>query len=249
LTLHVPIGECVALAGESGCGKTMLTRCVLGLQPATSGSVTIAGIDIAGLRGAALRSHRRRVQIVFQNPYAALNPRITVERLIDEPSRFVVADRAERRAAIVALLDDVGLGSAYLGRYPHELSGGQCQRVAIARALAVNPRLLVLDEPTSALDVSVQALVLDLLGRLRAARGLTYLLISHDLALVRQLASYVHVMRHGQIVEAGAIADVFGTPSHPYTRLLLDSVPGRGRAVLMQGEPPQRELQPEGVKQ
>jgi ABC-type glutathione transport system ATPase component len=172
------------------------------------------------------------VQIVFQNPYTALNPRMTVARQIDEPLRLVpgAGSRADRA---VRLLEDVGLSTAHLPRYPHELSGGQCQRVAIARALAVRPELLVLDEPTSALDVSVQAQILNLLADVRRRHGVAYLLISHDLAVVRHLADRIGVMYGGRLVEQGPAGEVLDAPRHDYTRTLLASVPGRGRAALL----------------
>jgi ABC-type glutathione transport system ATPase component len=205
---------------------------VLGLLPLTSGRIRVAGRELSRLRGAELRAWRRRVQIVFQNPYTALNPRMTVARQLDEPLRLVAGagSRAERA---VRLLSDVGLSIAHLPRYPHELSGGQCQRVAIARALAVRPELLVLDEPTSALDVSVQAQILNLLADVRRRHGVAYLLISHDLAVVRHLADRIGVMRGGRLVEQGPADEVLDAPRHHYTRTLLASVPGRGRAALL----------------
>jgi len=233
VSLSVAAGETFALVGESGCGKTTLARCVLGLIPPTSGTIRIQGAELSAARGAALRSLRRRVQIVFQNPYAALNPRMTVARLVGEPLRLAGHRRGHLKAPALELLDAVGLAAIHLNRYPHELSGGQCQRVAIARALALEPALLVLDEPTSALDVSVQAQILNLLAELRRERELAYLLISHDLAVVRHLADRIGVMRAGRLVEEGAAAAVLAEPAHPYTAELLASVPGRGRAALL----------------
>ncbi|TMR19301.1 ABC transporter ATP-binding protein [Nonomuraea turkmeniaca] len=235
VSLSVAENECFALVGESGCGKTTLARTVLGLQRPDGGTVAIAGTPLAGLRGRALRRLRAQVQIVFQNPYAALNPRMTAGRLVDEPLRLAHPDagRDDRRRRAEELFDAVGLTGTHRSRYPHELSGGQCQRVAIARALAVGPRLLVLDEPTSALDVSVQAQILNLLDRLRRTRGLSYLLISHDLAVVRHLADRVGVMRAGRLVEQGPSAQLLDAPQHPYTKALLDAMPGRGRAALL----------------
>ncbi len=233
VTFTVAPGEVFALVGESGCGKTTLARCVLGVLPITSGGVWIDGVNIASVRGAHRRRLQRRAQIVFQNPYAALNPRMTVALLVAEPLRLRGMPRGQVREGVVAALERVGLGAAHLDRYPHELSGGQCQRVAIARALALEPGLLVLDEPTSALDVSVQAQILNLLGELRGALGLAYLLISHDLAVVRHLADRIGVMRDGQLVEEGLAGTLLDTPRHEYTRSLLDAVPGRGRRALL----------------
>lgn len=235
VSLAVDDRECFALVGESGCGKTTLARTVLGLVPPTSGAVRIAGTPVDAVRGGRLRLLRRQVQIVFQNPYAALNPRMSAGRLVDEPLRVAHPDagRVRRRSMADELFDAVGLARAHQDRYPHELSGGQCQRVAIARALAVGPRLLVLDEPTSALDVSVQAQILNLLAALRLDRDLAYLLISHDLAVVRHLADRVGVMRGGRLLEQGPSAQLLDTPEHPYTKALLDAVPGRGRAALL----------------
>lgn len=239
VSLGVSDGECYALVGESGCGKTTLARAVLGLIRPSSGTVSIGQVRVDTARGAGLRALRRTVQIVFQNPYAALNPRMRIRALLAEPLKVAAPqlDRASRTQRIAELIGAVGLGRAHLDRYPHELSGGQCQRVAIARALAVEPTLLVLDEPTSALDVSVQAQILNLLSHLRHERSLAYLLISHDLAVVRHLADRIGVMRRGQLLEEGPAHQVFSDPTDPYTRALLDAVPGRGRAALLGADP------------
>ncbi|MFF5233361.1 ATP-binding cassette domain-containing protein [Dactylosporangium sp. NPDC000521] len=253
VSFAVPAGSVFALVGESGSGKSTLARCVLGLTPVTAGTILVEGTDIAGVRGALPSALRRRVQIVFQNPYAALNPRMTVARLVGRPLRLIGVPRSRLRAATLGALDQVGLGATHLDLYPHELSGGQCQRIAIARALTLRPRLLVLDEPTSALDVSVQAQVLNLLGRLRAELDVAYLLISHDLAVVRHLADQVAVMRSGRLVETGEAATVLDAPQHPYTRSLLAAVPGRGRAALLADDPqppapaPSTPAPPQGV--
>ncbi|WP_457033920.1 ATP-binding cassette domain-containing protein [Kitasatospora sp. P5_F3] len=230
-------GESYAVVGESGCGKTTLARTVLGLLRPAAGEVALEGVRLDQARGRDLRALRQRVQIVFQNPFAALNPRMTVARLVDEPLRLAQPDltAAGRAEAVSALLASVGLADRFLGRRPHELSGGQCQRVAIARALAMDPVLLVLDEPTSALDVSVQAQVLNLLADLRQHRGLAYLLISHDLGVVRRLADRIGVMRAGRLVEEGPAQQVLHEPAADYTRALIAAVPGRGRAALMGG--------------
>ncbi len=220
LALHP--GEALGLVGESGSGKTTVLRMLLRLAPATSGQVLLNGHDITT---GSERDLRRTVQVVFQNPHAALDPRCTVAVSVAEPLRLMGGlSRRAMRDRVAALLDDVGLGAEFLWRYPHELSGGQKQRVCIARALAPNPRALLLDEPTSALDVSVQAQIIELLAGLRAKHDLAYLFVSHNLAVVRLLCERVAVMRNGRLIEQGDAAAVLTRPSQDYTRALLAAV-------------------------
>ena len=225
VTLVLNPGEALGVVGESGSGKTTVLRLLLRLVPATAGEILLGGDPITHLPERGLRILRRQVQVVFQNPHAALDPRCTIAASVAEPLRLMggLSHRA-LRDRVATLLDDVGLGAQFLTRYPHELSGGQKQRICIARALAPNPRALLLDEPTSALDVSVQAQIIELLARLRAQHGLAYLFVSHNLAVVRLLCERVAVMRDGKLVEQGAAADVLTRPTHDYTRALLASV-------------------------
>ena len=226
VTLGVPRGEVLGLVGESGSGKTTLGRCATGLVPVTRGEVRLNGLDIAHMSRRRLRPLRRDFTIVFQDPSSTLNPRMTVADIVAEPLRLHrIGDRASRRDRVYALLDQVGLQREVSRRYPHELSGGQRQRISLARALSASPSLLVADEPTSALDVSVQASVLNLIGRLQADLGFACLFITHDLAAVEFLAQRVAVMYLGVIVEIAERGELFTSPRHPYTQALLSAAP------------------------
>ena len=219
-------GETLSLVGESGCGKSTTGFCVLNLQKPTSGSVHYKGRDIAGLDDEAMREYRRDLQIVFQDPYSTLNPRMTIGDALSEPILFhKLATQADIPAKLNQLLADVGLSPRFANRYPHELSGGQRQRVAIARALACQPRFIVCDEAISALDVSVQAQILNLLLDLQDKYKLTYLFIAHDLAVVRHISDRVGVMYLGRLSELAPAKDLFANPLHPYTKALLSAVP------------------------
>jgi len=242
-------GETLGLVGESGCGKSTLGRVILGLHEATRGSVELKGREISGMKARALRAVRRHMQIVFQDPYASLDPRMTAGEIIAEPLRINRAYRPER---VIELLGEVGLGPEAALRRPGEFSGGQRQRIAIARALALNPDLMVLDEAVSALDVSIQAQIVNLLKRLQQKLGLAYLLISHDLSVVRHISNRVAVMYLGKIVEIGARDQIFDAPSHPYTQALLSAIPNPDPAkavhqrIILKGDLPNPLKPPSG---
>jgi len=229
VSLEVYEGETLGLVGESGCGKTTLGRSILRLSEPTGGKVWFDGIEVTALKGQALRDFRKQAQIVFQDPYSSLNPRITIGEAIAEPMRVhgIEKDSTKLRAAVCDLLEQVGLQAAHYNRYPHEFSGGQRQRICIARALAVNPRLVICDESVSALDVSVQAQVLNLLNRLKAERHLTYIFISHDLSVVRFMSDRVVVMYNGTPVEMNDADELFEHPQNDYTKKLIAALPGR----------------------
>ena len=226
VSLQITAGRSLGVVGESGSGKSTLARIVMALEPPSQGSVQLLGRDLHRLPAAQLRAARRDLQMVFQDPYGSLDPRQSVERIVTEPlsalSRLPRAQRAERAAEVLA---QVGLRPGDAHKYPHEFSGGQRQRIAIARALITRPRLIVADEPVSALDVSVQAQVLNLLAELQERHGVTYLLISHDLAVVSHLCDEVLVLQAGRVVERGAPQQLFADPQHPYTRALVAAVP------------------------
>jgi peptide/nickel transport system ATP-binding protein len=253
VALEIAAGKTLALVGESGCGKTTVGKALLQLLTPSAGSVRFAGNELTGLSAQALREHRNGMQMVFQDPFASLNPKMRVAEILQEgmDALHVGRDSFARQQRIDELLDHVGLARDAKWRYPHEFSGGQRQRIAIARALAVNPKLLICDEPTSALDVSVQAQILNLLKTLQQELGLSYLFITHNLAVVDYLAHEVCVMYLGRIVERGTVADVLHTPQHPYTKALLSAVPrieqGSGQALIrLTGEMPSPANPPQG---
>ena len=247
--------ETLALAGESGCGKSTTGRLILQLYRATEGRVLFGGEDITHLKGEKLRRMRTRMQMIFQDPQASLNPRMTVGSIVAEPldEHDVVRGRAKKKARVEELLDAVGLNPSYASRYPHEFSGGQRQRIGIARALALNPEFIVCDEPIAALDVSIQAQVVNLLEDLQKSLGLTYLFISHDLSMIRHIADRVAIMYLGKIMELGPSDRVYDEPLHPYTRALLSAVPlpnpvteAERRRTILSGDVPNAANPPSG---
>ena len=255
VSFAVGAGETLGLVGESGCGKSTTGRALLRLLPATGGRVVFAGKDVFGSSTAEMHTLRQRMQMVFQDPYASLSPRLTVGQIVAEPLEIhhLNGGRAERTAKVESLLESVGLAAQAARRYPHEFSGGQRQRIGIARALALDPQLIVLDEPVSALDISVRAQVVNLLADLQESRGIAYLFVGHDLSLIRHVSHRVAVMYLGRIVEIAAAADLYTNPRHPYTRTLLESIPlpdptrRRTRAPL-EGDPPSPVDLPSGCR-
>ncbi|MCB9662503.1 MAG: ATP-binding cassette domain-containing protein [Alphaproteobacteria bacterium] len=257
VSLTVQRGEILGLVGESGCGKSTTGRAILRLLEPTAGQVVFDGEDVGALQGESLRKLRRRMQIIFQDPYASLNPRLTVGDIIAEPlaTHGLVSGRDAQRRRAQELMHQCGLDPKFVRRYPHEFSGGQRQRIGIARALASDPDLIVCDEPISALDVSIQAQILNLLQQLAKDRGLSYLFIAHDLAAVRHLCDRIAVMYLGRIVELGTYAQICDDPRHPYTRALVSAAPvpdpeieRTRRRVVLQGEVPSPLSPPPGCR-
>jgi oligopeptide transport system ATP-binding protein len=254
ISFEVRSGETFGLVGESGCGKSTTGRVILQLYPATEGKVTFDGVDLTSLRGEALRAIRPRMQMIFQDPYASLNPRMTVGQIVSEPLELhSEMSRGERKEWVHELLNLVGLNPRFEGRYPHEFSGGQRQRIGVARALALSPQFIVCDEPISALDVSVQAQVVNLLEDLQERLGLTYLFIAHDLSMVRHISTRIAVMYLGKLMEMAPREELYGNPLHPYSQALLSAVPvadpeveEKRKRIILTGDVPSPAAPPSG---
>jgi oligopeptide transport system ATP-binding protein len=257
VNLEVFPGETIGVVGESGCGKSTLARLLIGLETSTSGSISLTGREMVGASGAKLKGMRRDVQMIFQDPYTSLNPRMTVGDIIAEPLEIHpdAVPKNERTDRVRELMALVGLSPEHIDRYAHQFSGGQRQRIGIARGLALNPKLLICDEPVSALDVSVQAQVINLLQDLQQRLGISLIFIAHDLSVVRHIAHRVAVMYLGRIVELGEKEQVYNNPQHPYTKALLSAVPnpdpsmrGKGNQIVLEGDPPSPANPPSGCR-
>lgn len=256
VTLDIRRGETMGLVGESGCGKTTLGRAIVRLNKPAAGQILYGNQDMAALSEAKLRAHRRHLQVIFQDPYASLNPRMTVSQIISEPlETFRLAVGQEKRRRVQELMEMVGLSPRFLKRYPHEFSGGQRQRIGIARALAVDPEFIVADEPISALDVSIQSQIMNLLQRLREEKNLTYLFISHDLRAVRHVSDRVAVMYLGKIVELAEASSIYANPLMPYTKALISAVPvcdpkieATRQRIVLEGDVPSPIKPPQGCR-